>query len=55
VANASLTPGRPPQLTELSSVSRSGRPASWASSTSGWIAAAIPVDAAGLNTRPMVA
>ena len=55
VANALLTPARPPQLMELSSVRRNRTPASWASSTSGRNPAARPVEAAGLSTRLIVA
>src|ERR1035438_9563719 len=54
VANVLLTPFRPPQVTELISVRRTGRPARLALRTAPLAVLAIPAVALSLSTRAMV-
>ena len=54
VANVLLTPLRPPQVTELISVRRTGKPARLAALTAHRIVLAIPAVALSLSTRAIV-
>src|SRR5258708_22792889 len=54
VANVLLTPLTPPQVTELSSDTRTGSRARWAASTAPTTVRAMPAVARSLSTRAMV-